>query len=839
MKGEYVGAELFDFNTQEPYGLAPPPPPPALAEDFYANLAGMSPDNDKLASELIEEFEKDLAARSDWEQFVKMSMDALGVKVEEPRNYAFLQNACNAYDTTLLRALVSAFSTIMASLFPAKGPAGSKIYGTHTEASYRKASVIKSFLNSFLTTLDKGYYEDSQVLILYTILIGTGFRKVVQDSITNQPKARFVNALSLVVNPNTTNLLDATRITEIQYLTKREILTYQRMGYYQECEIGEADDDNLLTESVVKETIDQIDGLDKASENKTLFNVYEMKVQLVPSRVLGTEPQDDEIERPFVVTILGSNKKILNIKRNWKPGDETYTRIQHYVKYTYLPGLGLYGFGIFHLLGNNSKAATSALRQTIDAASLHNFPGGICKKGLRLETNDMGVGMTEFLQIDTKGAPIGDCVMQMPYREPSAALIELRMQLKQEAEELNATAELPIEEIGANAPVGTTLALLEVHAKMQSTVLRGFHAALSEELLLIYNLFKENMTDIPYIFRGDEQEMEISKKDMAAENILIIPVSDPNSLTTAHRILKNDAILRLASTAPQLYNLREVHYRMAQSMELDEIDKLMPPPPEPVALDPEMENVIILKNNPVKVEVNQDHKSHIFSHENFAKTLLLQGNVAAYIEVVSHTQVHKCIEMWREMQKEQMRPQFEYKMMIAIQHGVPPEIAQSQMEMELANYKFPTLSVEQQQQICMDMEVQNRVAAEDVAKKQAEMQQQQLAQQQQIDPIQVAMAEVEQKREAAHLKAQETKLKVENEAERAALEHAAELAAIQQRTEAAHLKADESKLKGETEVMKAHLQHEADMAKTESLRETAMDKNIVDLTIAGKPNPIK
>jgi hypothetical protein len=497
-----------------------------------------------------------------------------------------------------------------------------------------------------------------------------------------------------------------------------------------------------------------------------------------------------------------------------------------------LSGFGIYGLGLAHLIGSNAITLTSLLRQSVDAGTLKNFPGGLKKRGLRIENNDKAIGPSEFHEVETNDVPLTDCVMLMPYNEPSSVLIQLRQEIIQQAASLSSTAESEIPELGTNAPVGTTLAMLEVANKVQSSVLRSLHVSLGHELKLLFNLFGEYLEDQPYPFAVPGSSTAIMKQDFN-DRINIVPVSDPNVLTSTHRLITAESILKLAQSAPDLHNLREVYKRMYSAMNVENVEKILNDEPQPVSLDPLTENAYFMLNKPVTIAMFQEDDNHIVAHKKQLEDQMVQSNPQIAATINLHIQQHKAYKALKQMlqqkqqQVQQTIQQAQQQMQMSQQQlqqsqmmGIPlmPDMIARQAQME----QSLQMKVQQEQMMLKQMqeqyqqmppdqvqampEIQNMVASQDAQEinQQIQQQQQQMAQQEaqmkeqqekQIDPNQVMLAEIAQRREASSLKD------------------------------------EEAKLKAETEAFKAQLKYESDKAKMESQERIAEQKNEVDLTI--------
>lgn len=786
--------------------------------NFYANLVERIKEEKLLglAARLLDDIKQDQESRQDWEKNLNIALKHLGFKIEEFKNAPFV-TACAAYDSTLSTALLRFYSTARVELFPAAGPARSEIIGIPTDEVEDQGERVKMFMNWYLTQKDTDYYPDSERLLMYVGLFGCAFRKVYQDPVLNRPVSRLVRPQDFIINHYTTSVETADRTSEVVYLSRKDVLLRQKSGDFIEFELPKISEESDTDKSIIKETINKMDGIEPDThENKSLFKFYEVHINL---DIHDVEPnkkikkyKDSKIPRPYIVTLCETTRKIVSIKRNWRESDTKYSKIEYYVHYYYLPGFGIYSLGLAHLMGSNAIVLTSVLRQLIDAGTFKNFPGGLRMAGMRIEDNDKAIGPGEWREVETGGRALSECFMPMPYNEPSQVLVGLRQELKQESLTLVSTVETEIPELGTNAPVGTTLAMLEVANKVQTSILRSLHVSLGKELKLLFALFGEYLEEEAYPFSVPGKNTAIMKTDFN-NSVNIIPVSDPNVLTSAHRLIRNESLLKLAQSQPDIHDMREAYHRMYAAMNVENIDKLLPPPPQPQSLDPSMENMLVLSGKEVAVQMFQEDESHITVHQNFSQNSLIQGNPQAYAILMLHIQQHKCYKAYKtlyyQQQVQMLEQQIGQQADAMLSQGMHPEMVeqykQETLRQQVQTIQPPQISDEEKEQLFSMPEVQNMVAQQDAEQIQQEMQQQQEEMQQQqeeaknsLDPNKVMVMDIEQRREAAHLKDKE------------------------------------SKLKAETEAFKAQLKFESEKAKMDTQREIAHEKHEVDMAIEGQ-----
>lgn len=802
---------------------------PSHNSDFYDNLVPQLDESNLnlLCGKILEDVQNDRDSRQEWEGSAKLIYQYLGLQIEEYRKEPFLY-ACSAFDGTLLSTLLRSYSNIMAELFPAAGPAKAEILGTPTSEVEAQGERIKLFMNYYLTIKDREYYSDSARLLLYVIFYGCAFRKVYQDPIAREPRARFIRPQDFIVNNHTTALMNSNRLTEVMWLDRKDILLRQESGDFIEYELPDVNND-IDEPSEITQAIRQSEGVNTDNtENKSLFKFYECHVDLDPFIV---EPNGIRslIPRPYIVTIDVNKRKIVSVIRNWKEGDKRFKRREFYVHYYFLPSFGIYSLGLAQLCGSNAIVLTSVLRQLIDVGSLNAYPAGFKAKGLRISNNEKALAPGEFRELDTVGRPIDQSLMLNPYRPPSQELIGVWKDLKSDTGGVVSALEHAVPEGAQNMPVGTTLALLETANKVETGVLRALHNSLGYELRLLFKLFGEYLPDKPYPFSVPGSESAIMKQDFNS-SVSVVPVSDPNVLTTTHRLMRAQALLQLAQSAPQLHNMKEVYHRMYEAMNVENIDGILESPPPPKPMDPVTENMTALTGGEITVAMFQDDDTHNIVHRAFLQDPVVQASIqqnpALYAALNKHIQAHEANKSFKQMHQYNTLQRAQQKMMLAMQQGVAPEMAQIQMQQYLSTVKPPHVSDEEQERIPQRHEIQNMVAQlaaqklletaqaqQNQANEQARVQQE--AQQKQealaMMPHQIMAQDLENSKQIAYLKAQEAEAR--NQIEMLKLQ----------------LKNKETEERNQVEMMKAQLKEGTEMAKMESQREIAAAKNMTDI----------
>lgn len=682
---------------------------------FYTNLAEDMPDSSrhKLSTYLLEQIDEDMEARKDWLTSVQKVKEYLGFSLEDLNDIPFAQSA-RTFDTTLSTALIRFYATTRAELLPPNGPVGYKIQGQPNSALEEKGELIRNWLNYFLTVKDYAYYSDFERFLLYLGLYGSGFKKVYYDKLSNKPISRFIMPEDFVIDSDCTSILESERLTHILHLSKREIILKQQSGIYRECELpylkgldstGEDDD----TDDKKK------DGIDLSAYTKqSLFAIYEVHAYLNLEDFIDNNDNKEstEVPLPYVVTIDKISKEILAIRRNWDEKDENKERTNYFVQYNYLPGFGVYGIGLAHLLGSNAITLTKLLRQLVDAGSFKNLPGGLRTKGFKQQNNNLIVGPGEFVEVDTGGIPLSEAFMPLPYSEPSQVLRELRLEIVEQCRELGSTSELGMLDSKEDIPTGTMLAALENNNRIQSAVLRSIHHSLSYELQLIDKLFRQTLEYEEFSF-GD------TKQSIAAEDFIdevkIIPVSDPSTNSTIQKIIKAQEILRTAEQAPDMHNMHEVlriNYE-AQGLSSEEIDKILPSEEqaEVIPLDPVTENINVLMGKGVTAAIWQDHAAHKIVHGTFA-----QDHPEMEAEIMAHITEHEAYEYLLKMQQltginmtslEQIEnPEIQNQIALAAAQGLE-EFGQTEKEEQLTPETLMAADIAQKQ---AEVESKERVA---------------------------------------------------------------------------------------------------------------------------------
>jgi len=576
-------------------------------EDFDANLAEYINGNElaSLAGELIGDFDSDIGSRRDWIQTYVDGLELLGLRIEE-RTEPW-EGACGVYHPILSEALVKFQSETMMSTFPAAGPVKTQIIGKETTEKKEAAERVKDDMNYQLTDVMQEYRPEHERMLWGLGLAGNAFKKIYIDPALDRQVAMFVPAEDIVVPYGASNLESAERITHVMRKTENELKRLQHAGFYRDVDLGEPN--NTLDE--VEKKIAEKMGFRATSDDR--YKILEMHVDL---DLAGYEDKDKNEELtgvalPYVVTIEKGSNTILAIRRNWEPDDKTHQKRQHFVHYGYIPGFGFYCFGLIHLIGAFAKSGTSMLRQLIDAGTLANLPGGFKTRGLRIQGDDTPISPGEFRDVDVPSGTMRDNILPLPYKEPSIVLAQLLDKVIQEGRAFASVSDMKVSDMSANAPVGTTLAILERTLKVMSAVQARIHYSMKQEFKLLKKIIAD-YTPEDYSYVPVEGSPRAKRSDY--DNIEVIPVSDPNAATMAQKIVQYQAVLQLATQAPQLYNMPLLHRQMLEVLGIKNAAKLVPMEDDEKPTDPVTENMNVLRGKPVKAFMYQDHQAHIQVH---------------------------------------------------------------------------------------------------------------------------------------------------------------------------------------------------------------------------------
>ena len=633
------------------------------AEEHSANLADFMNDMDLagLSEQLMSGVEEDKQSRSDWETTMEKGIKLLGLKIED-RTTPF-NGACGVFDPLMAEAVIRWQAVARGELMPAAGPVKTQVIGVPNMDLDDQAERVKAWMNLYLTELAPEYYEEFDQMLMWLPLVGSTFKKVYQDPVLARPVARFVLPSNFIVSYGTSDLSTSQRYCHVVPMTKKQLRMAQINGVYRDLSLG--DPQPTGNDDIVQAEVDSVEGLQPGASGANDYQIYEVYADL---DLKGFE-NEDGIPLPYIVSIDENTRKILSIRRNWKEGDTTFQKRNYFVHYKFLPGLGFYGLGYAHILGNSAKTATSIRRQLIDAGTLNNFPGGLRVKGMRLDDNNLGIGPTEFREIDTGGLPIQNAIMPMPYKEPSQVSLELLRETYEGARNLANTAEIAVGDGRQDAPVGTTVALMEAATRVQSATLKRAHKSLGQELKLIADLFGEYLPEAPYPFPVKGGQTAIMRADFV-NNIDVIPVSDPNISSSAQRMMRAEALLRFATQQPDMHDLHAAFKQMYMEMgiEPEKIDAILPNKMiEPKPLDPLTENQNAIVGLPLRAGEYQDHDAHIAAHAPIAQdNPNLQAHINEHLALKLRVQVQQVLGQQLPPPGAPLPPEVENQLALAV-----------------------------------------------------------------------------------------------------------------------------------------------------------------------------
>lgn len=596
------GLEI-DLSPQEP-----------TSDDFDANLAEFMEEGDlqSLASDLVALVDADINSRKEWSETFVRGLEVLGLRYEErtePWN-----GACGVFSTVLTEAAIRFQSECIAETFPAAGPVKTSIIGEVTQKTTEAADRVRDDMNYQLTEVMQEYRPEHERALFNLGLCGAAFKKVYFDPTLDRQVSMFIPAEDMILPYGASSLLTSERVTHMMRKTKNEVRKLQVAGFYRDIDLG---DPVRFPPEIEKKKAEE-DGVSIIDDDR--HQILEIHAEY---DLPGYE-HEDGIALPYVITIDRGTNHILSIRRNWNSDDKTYGRRQHFVQYTYIPGFGAYGFGLIHLIGGYAKAGTSLIRQLVDAGSLANLPGGLKSRGLRVKGDDTPIAPGEFRDVDVPSGSIRDNIMPLPYKEPSQVLMALLGNITEEARRLGAISDMKISDMSANAPVGTTLALLERQLKTMSAVQARVHFAMKQEFKLLRGIIRD-YTPSQYNYTPEKADRKAKREDY--DLVEVIPVSDPNSSTMAQRIMQYQAAIQLAQGAPQIYDLPSLHRQMLEVLGIKNADKLVPLADDMKPRDPISENMAFLTGKPTKAFIYQDHDAHIACHMSMMQDPMLMAQV--------------------------------------------------------------------------------------------------------------------------------------------------------------------------------------------------------------------
>lgn len=712
------------------------PEGPADMEDvpFDANLAEYLDEGElaALSSEIVELVDADISARKDWADTYVKGLDVLGFKYEE-RTEPW-DDACGVYSTLLAEAAIRFQAETMSETFPAAGPVKTKILGDVTEEKEKSADRVRADMNYQLTERMVEYRSEHERMLYSLGLAGSAFKKVYYDPRLGRQVAIFVPAEDVIVPYGTSHIQTAERVTHIMRKTKNEVQKLQTAGFYRDIELGEP---VAFFTDIEKKKAEE-GGYSLTSDDR--YALYEVQIE----RNIPGVDDEEELPKPYIVTIDKGTTKVLAIRRNYSPTDDLMLPRQHFIHYGYVPGFGFYCLGLIHIIGGYARAGTSIIRQLVDAGTLSNLPGGLKSRGLRIKGDDTPIAPGEFRDVDVPSGTVRDNIMTLPYKEPSQVLAALLEKITQEGRRLGAISDMNISDMSANAPVGTTLALLERTLKPMTAVQARVHYAMKQEFKLLKEIIAE-YADEPYDYVPEGVDRRARSEDYA--QVDVIPVSDPNASTMAQRVVQYQAAFQMAQQTPQIYDLPYLHKQMLETLGIKNVDKLIPSAENAKPRDPVSENMGALVGKPLKAFIYQDHAAHLAAHQSFMQDPLITqaiGQNPMANQIMGALQAHIAEHIG-----------FEYRKQLEERLGAPLPAPNEELPEEI-ELQLSRLMADAGKQL-------TQIHQQEAAQQQAQQQQQDPLFQLQQQELQIKMQDIQRKaqKDQADIAIDEKKLQLE------------------------------------------------------------------------------
>jgi hypothetical protein len=734
-------------------------------EGFDDNLAEYLGEEtiQSIVSDLIGDYDDDVASRRDWMQTYVDGLELLGMKIEDRTDP--WAGACGVYHPLLSEALVKFQAETIMEILPASGPVKTEIVGKETPEKKEAAMRVQNDMNYQITDVMVEYRPETERMLWGLGLAGNAFKKVYYDPNIERPAAIFLPAEDVVVPYGASNLESAERVTHVMRKTENEIRRLQVAGFYLDIELG---DPNNTMDEVEKKIAEKM-GFRATTDDRYKLLEMHVNLDLEGYEHEGKDGEPTGIALPYVVTIEKGSRRCLSIRRNWKEDDSTYQKRTHFVHYGYVPGFGFYCFGLIHLVGAFAKSGTSLIRQLVDAGTLSNLPGGFKTRGLRVKGDDTPIAPAEFRDVDVPSGTIKDNIMTLPYKEPSQVLMSLLNQIVEEGRRFAGAADIQISDMSANSPVGTTLAILERTMKVMSAVQARIHYSLKQELRLLKDIIRD-YTPEEYPYDPEEGDRQAKKSDY--DLVDVIPVSDPNAATLSQKVVQYQAVIQLAQTAPQLYDLAYLHRQMLEVLGIKNAEKLVKLDEDAHPLDPISENMNAVNGKPMKAFIYQDHDAHIAAHQAFmtdpvvTKTI---GQNPQANQIMAALQAHMAEHLGF-----QYRSQIEKQMGVAL--PAPDKELPASIEVQLsrlvaqASQQLLAIHKGEAAQQKADEQAKDPLIAlqqQEVQIKQADLQRKQ---QKDAADSQAKMAQIQVEQQRIEAQTQSQSMKMQAEAERHAIE---------------------------------------------------------------------
>ena len=638
-EGNTINENIDAIEDEEGNLLAGEEAPTAPQDNFYANLAEFLDDSQlkSLASKLLADFKDDSLARKSYIETYTKGLDLLGFKYQEVTR-PFI-GASGVTHPLLAEAATQFQAQAFKELLPSDGPVRCQVVGAESKETIQQANRVRDYMNYQITDVMEEYTPEMDQMLFFLPLAGSTFKKVYYDPAAQRCKATFIHAEDLVVPYNASDLYEAERISEVQRVTKNTVAKRIASGFYRDVELPEP----FFNEDRAQKKYQELEGV-TPQKYQDLYNFVEMHVDL---DLPGYE-SNDGVKVPYIVTLDRDSMTIMSIYRNYKPDDPSRKRIPYFVHYKFLPGLGFYGFGLIHMIGGLSKAATGALRQLLDAGTLANLPAGFKSRGLRVRDDAEPLQPGEFRDVDAPGGNIRDQFQLLPFKEPSQTLFSLLGFCVDAGRRFAAIADLQVGDGNQQAAVGTTVALLERGSRVMSAIHKRAYYSMKEEFKIMSRIFSEYLPpEYPYNVVGGNRMIKMSDFD---DRVDVVPVADPNIFSMSQRVTLAQTELQLAQANPQIHNMHEAYRRMYEALGVRNIDALLQPEPDPpVPIDPAQENTAALQMQLPKAFAEQNHDAHIAAHMSFIRTRMVQSNPSVYALLQGHISEHVSLKAKKEI----------------------------------------------------------------------------------------------------------------------------------------------------------------------------------------------
>jgi len=685
---EQVGPDSIDITKEEDGGATINFDPEAVnqpgGEGHGDNLAELLEEDilGKLGSDLSENYMTYKSARKDWEDSYTKGLDLLGFKYENPTQP--FQGASGATHPVLAEAVTQFQAQAYKELLPANGPVQTQVLGSMSRQKEDQANRVKEFMNYQLMDVMKEYEPEFDQMLFYLPLSGSAFKKVYYDELLGRAVSKFVPADDLLVPYTATSIADSESVIHVIKMSENDLRKKQVAGFYMDIELTPGYNEETEVEKKERE----LEGV-KRTRDEDIFTILEVHTDL---DLEGFEDKDSEgemtgIKLPYIVTLELGSREILSIRRNYGAEDPTKAKQEYFVHFKFLPGMGFYGFGLIHMIGGLSRTATTALRQLLDAGTLSNLPSGFKQRGIRVRDEAQSIQPGEFRDVDAPGGSIKDAFMPLPFKEPSATLLQLMGTVVAAGQRFASIADMQVGDGNQQAAVGTTIALLERGSRVMSAIHKRLYVAMKSEFNLLAGVFKTYLPqEYPYDVVGGERNIKVADFD---DKVDIIPVADPNIFSQSQRISMAQTELQLAQSNPGMHNLYEAYRHMYEAIGVKNVDQILPPPQQPAPIDPAQENILSMSNKPFQAFKGQDHQAHITTHLNFMSTSLarnnpvvlgaLEKNIFEHISLMAQEQIE--VEMREEIQQLMMLQQ---QIQQNPQMQQNPQVQQQMMQMSMA-----------------------------------------------------------------------------------------------------------------------------------------------------------